>query len=42
MAEELVVHDGNVYILFESAAKKYRLFNRKKLTNVYSLPVSAL
>jgi len=42
MAEELVVDNDRVYILFESNAKKYRLFNRKRLKNVYSLPISAL
>ena len=42
MSEEVAVHNGNVYILFESASKKYRLINRKRLYNVYSLPISAL
>lgn len=42
MSEELVVHNDRAYILFESNAKKYRLFNRKRLKNVYSIPVSAL
>jgi len=40
MAEELVVVNDMAYILFESNAKKYRLFNRKRIKNVYSLPVS--
>ena len=40
MSEELVVKGDKVYILFESACKKYRLFNRKRLTNVYSLPLN--
>ena len=42
MTEEVVVYNGNVYILFESAAKKYKLFNRKRISNVYSLPVTSL
>lgn len=42
MSEEVIVKNDRVYILFESACKKYRLFNRKRLTNVYSLPVSYL
>lgn len=42
MAEEVVVVGDRAFILFESNAKKYRLFNRKRLKNVYSLPVSAL
>ncbi len=42
MAEELVVNGDKVYILFESACKKYRLVNRKKLSDVYSLPLEKL
>jgi len=42
MAEEVVVVSDRAYILFESNAKKYRLYNRKRLKNVYSLPVSSL
>ncbi|MBE5735110.1 MAG: hypothetical protein E7361_01515 [Clostridiales bacterium] len=42
MSEEVVVKGDKVYILFESACKKYRLVNRKKLTDVYSLPISSL
>lgn len=40
MAEELVVDNERVYILFESACKKYKLFNRKRLENVYSMPLT--
>jgi hypothetical protein len=40
MAEELVINNDRVYILFESACKKYKIFNRKQLENVYSLPLS--
>jgi len=39
MSEEIVVDDSKVYILFESNCSKYRLVNRKKLSNVYSLPL---
>ncbi|MGN0961570.1 MAG: hypothetical protein ACI4PF_05175 [Christensenellales bacterium] len=42
MSEEVVVENNRVYILFESACKKYKMFNRKRLTNVYSLPVTYL
>ena len=42
MAEELVVHNDRAYVLFESNAKKYRLLNRKRIKNVYSLPISEL
>lgn len=42
MSEEIFVKNERVYILFESACKKYKLFNRKRLTNVYSLPLSYL
>ena len=40
MAEEIVFENNRVYILFESNAKKYRLFNRKRIKNVYSLPIT--
>ncbi len=42
MSEEVVVSGDKVYILFESACQKYRIFNRKQLSNVYSLPLSQL
>lgn len=42
MVEESVVENGRVYLLFESACKKYKLFNRKRLTNVYSIPLTYL
>lgn len=42
MSEELVVNNNRVYILFESACKKYKIFNRKQLSNVYSLPLTYL
>ena len=35
MSEELVFDNGRIYILFESSAKKYKIFNRKQLKNVY-------
>lgn len=40
MSEELIVKNDRVYILFESASKKYRMYNRKRMSNVYSLPMS--
>ena len=40
MSEELVIKNNRVYILFESACQKYKLFNRKQLNNVYSLDLS--
>lgn len=42
MTEEIIIENDRVYILFESACNKYKLFNRKRLTNVYSIPVSYL
>lgn len=40
MSEEMIIKNDRVYILFESACKKYRLFNRKRLNHVYSLPLT--
>ena len=40
MSEELVINNDRLYILFESACKKYKIFNRKQLKNVYSLPLT--
>ncbi|MBQ7352017.1 MAG: hypothetical protein IJW59_04075 [Clostridia bacterium] len=42
MSEEVVIENNRVYILFESACKKYKLFNRKRLDSVYSLPITYL
>ena len=42
MSEELVVKNNKVYILFESSAKKYKIFNRKPLKNVYSINLDSL
>ena len=42
MSEEIVTKNNRVYILFESACKKYKIFNRVSLDSVYSLPISAL
>lgn len=39
MSEEMAVKDGRVYILFESACKKYRLVNRTRTKNVYSIEI---
>jgi hypothetical protein len=40
MSEELIVKDNRVYILFESGCKKYKMYNRRRLDSVYSLPIS--
>ena len=42
MSQNIFVMNNRVYILFESASKKYKLFNRVRLDSVYSLPISAL
>lgn len=42
MTEEVVVENDRVYILFESNAKKYRMVNRRRLKNVYSLSLTSL
>lgn len=42
MSEEIVIFRDRVYILFESACKKYKYFNRVALKSVYSMPISAL
>lgn len=42
MTEELVVYNDRVYILFESACKKYKLVNRDALKTVYSIAISDL
>ena len=40
MTEELVLaDDGKVYVLFESACKKYKLINRTRLKFVYALDI---
>ena len=40
MAEEIMIKEGRVYILFESACNKYKLANRTRVDAVYSLPIS--
>ena len=40
MSEEIVIDNNRVYILFESGAKKYKIFNRKQLDCVYSVDLS--
>lgn len=37
MTEEIVIEDGRLYILNESACKKYKFLNRKRIRDVYSL-----
>ena len=40
MAEEVVIRDDRVYILFESSCKKYKKVNRTRIDSVYSLPIT--
>lgn len=40
MSEEIVINNDRVYILFESGCRKYRAFVRKRINNVYSVPIS--
>ena len=40
MTEEIVAYNGKLYILNESACKKYKLFTRDRVKDVYSLPLS--
>ena len=39
MSEEMAVKDGKVFILFESACKKYKLVNRTRTKNVFSIEI---
>ncbi len=42
MSEEICVKDGRLYVIFESMCDKYRYFTRTRLSNVYSIELSAL
>lgn len=42
MSEELFVKNDRVYLLFESACKKYKFFNRVRIKSVYSFALSYL
>ena len=42
MSEELFVKNDTVYLLFESACKKYKFFNRVRIKSVYSFALSYL
>ncbi|MBE5738564.1 MAG: hypothetical protein E7354_02420 [Clostridiales bacterium] len=42
MSQNVLIKNNMVYILFESASKKYKIFNRVSLDCVYSMPISAL
>ena len=42
MSEEIVINNDIVYILFESSASKYKLFNRVRLDSVYSVTLDFL
>lgn len=42
MSEEITIKDGSLYILFENACSKYKMFTRLNLTDVYSLELSNL
>lgn len=39
MSEEIVLVNGRVFVLFESACQKYKMINRTRLKNVYSLDI---
>ena len=39
MTEEIIAYNGKLYILNESACKKYKLFTRDSVKDVYSLPI---
>lgn len=40
MSEGIAVKEGRLFVLFESDAQKYRLFVRRRIQCVYSLPLS--
>ncbi len=40
MSEGMAISGDDVYVLFESAGKKYRLYVRERLYNVYSFSLS--
>ncbi len=40
MSEEVEVYDKKLFLLFESASKKYRYFTRRKVKNVYSISMN--
>ena len=42
MSEELFVKNDRVYLLFESACKKYKFFNRVRIDSVYSFALTYL
>jgi len=42
MSEEIVINNDRVYILFESKAKKYRMFTRNRIDSVYSVALNYL
>ncbi len=42
MSEELFIKNNRVYLLFESACKKYKFFNRVRIESVYSFELSYL
>ena len=42
MSEEITINGDKLYILFENACNKYKLFTNANLTNVYSYPLENL
>lgn len=42
MSEEITECDGKIYILFESACKKYKAFTREQINSVYSIGLEDL
>lgn len=39
MSEEIVCEGGRIYVLFESAAKKYKFFMRTRIKHVFSIKI---
>ena len=37
MSEEIFVEDGKIYVIFESACNKYKMFTRTRLNHIYSM-----
>ena len=42
MSEEITIKDDTLFVLFENACSKYKLFTRVNLTNVYSYNLNNL
>lgn len=42
MSEELLIKDNKLYIMFESACKKWKMINRTRIKNVHSIELEKL